>query len=68
VLKWIVICFIAGVGLILASIVAGLAGLTGLAGMTTNLAWILFGVGVVLSLVQSFRHSRIERNNRVDRP
>jgi uncharacterized membrane protein YtjA (UPF0391 family) len=33
------------------AIIAGVLGLTGIAGVATNIAWILFVVGLVLALV-----------------
>ncbi len=54
-LKWIVLCFVVGVVFILAGIVAGLFGFAGIAVVATDIAWILFGVGVALALVVFFR-------------
>jgi uncharacterized membrane protein YtjA (UPF0391 family) len=55
VLKWIVLCFVVGVVFIIAGIAAGLLGFPGIAGVATNIAWIVFGVGVALALVVFFR-------------
>ena len=37
------------------AIIAGLLGLTGVAGAATNIAWLLFLVGVVLAIFFYFR-------------
>jgi uncharacterized membrane protein YtjA (UPF0391 family) len=54
-LKWTILCLFAGVAFVLAAILAGLLGLSWIAGVATNIAWILFGVGVILALVLFFR-------------
>lgn len=40
---------------LLVAIVAGIFGFTGIAGVATNLAWILFVVGLVLAVIFAIR-------------
>jgi len=40
---------------LIVGIIAGLLGLSGIAGAATNIAWILFVVGLVLAVVFYFR-------------
>jgi len=40
---------------LIVAIVAGLLGLTGIAGAATNIAWILFVVGLVVAALMFFR-------------
>jgi uncharacterized membrane protein YtjA (UPF0391 family) len=37
------------------AIIAGLFGFSGVAGVATNIAWILFVVGLVLAIIFAFR-------------
>ncbi|MEY6433571.1 DUF1328 domain-containing protein [Thioalkalicoccus limnaeus] len=36
---------------LIVAIIAGVLGLTGIAGVATNIAWILFVVGLILALI-----------------
>jgi uncharacterized membrane protein YtjA (UPF0391 family) len=41
------------------AIIAGVLGLTGIAGVATNIAWILFVVGLILALVFAVMGRRV---------
>ena len=44
--------------LLVVAIIAGLFGMTGIAGIATNIAWLLFVVGLVLAVIFYIRGRR----------